>query len=113
MATSKPILAVAVPDQSKTAAKSAGKSLADFQAVYDRNYIVPKKIRDALEKLGPDGWENEIEFIKLAQISVTEMARYREQFAAHVVEVRAHGSVQKRVWAGSAKFAAHLRELAG
>ena len=101
---------VATPAKKAEAVK--GKSLDDFRSTHDKNYIVPKKIKDALEKLG-DSWEYEIDFVKLAGISTTDLFRFREQFEEHIVEVKSNsGSHKKNVWAGTVKFATKLREMA-
>jgi len=84
-----------------------GKSLAEFKATYDKDTIVPQKIRDALEQLG-EGWEYESAFAKLAGISMTDMGTYREQFADHLVYLRRDA---KKVWAGTKKLVALVREM--
>lgn len=86
----------------------AGKSLADFRAAHDKSFIVPKKIKEALEHLA-DGWEYEAQFIKLAGISQADCSVYREQFADFLVVVG--GKTQKRVWCGTKKLATQLREM--
>lgn len=93
---------------SKVQAK-AGKSLEAFRAAHDKNYIVPTKIKVALAKLGAEGWEYEVDFMKLAQLSTTDLANFREQFTDHVVEVG--GRNAKRVWVGTKSFATKLREM--
>lgn len=98
---------------SKPAARpTKGKSLEDFRSVHDKNYIVPKKIKDALTKLG-ESWEYEIDFAKLADISITDLIRFREQFETHIVSVKINGgSSRKNVWAGTVAFASKLRDMA-
>lgn len=112
MTAKKSIAAAAAAKKAETAI-SKGKSLEEFRSAYDKNYIVPKRIKDALDKLG-ESWEYEIEFIKLAGISITDLARFREQFEAHIVPVKVSngGSHRKNVWAGTTAFAAKLREMA-
>lgn len=90
--------------------KSAGKSIADFRAAHDKNFIVPQKIRAALTKIA-DGWEYESDFIRLAGITQTDVGAFREQFAQHVVETRGHNN--RRVWAGTEKLADQLRAMVG
>lgn len=89
------------------------KTLADFKAAHDPNVIVPSKIRAALaaiEKEGPENWLYELDFLKLAGLSTTQLAMFRDQFAAHIVEATAsHGKSLKRVYFGNAKVAAKLR----
>lgn len=88
-----------------------GKTLEEFRSVHDKNYIVPKKIKDALAKLG-DSWEYEVDFMKTAGISTTDLVSFREQFEAHIVVVKSNGSShRKNVWAGTVSFASKLREM--
>lgn len=87
-----------------------GKTLADFRAAHDKNVIVPTKIKnalDALAKENPENWVYEQELIKRAGISTTDLAVFRESFAAHIVEVGTRNA--KRVWFATAKVAAKVR----
>jgi hypothetical protein len=92
---------------------SKAKTLADFQAAYDPNVIVPAKIRNALaamEKEGPEHHLVELDFLKFAGLSTTQLATFRDQFAAHIVETVATGGKSgKRVYFGNAKIAAKAR----
>jgi hypothetical protein len=90
------------------------KTLADFKAAHDPNVIVPNKIRVALaaiEKEGPENWLYEADFLKLSGLSTTQLAMFRDQFAAHIVEAAGtrSGKSAKRVYFGNAKVAAKLR----
>ena len=89
------------------------KTLADFKAAHDPNVIIPGKIRAALaaiEKEGPEHWLYEVDFLKTSGLSTTQLAMFRDQFAAHIVEAPAtHGKSTKRVYFGNAKVAAKLR----
>jgi hypothetical protein len=89
------------------------KTLADFQAAHDVNVIIPSKIRAALaalEKEGAENWEYEVDFLKRAAISTTQLATFRDQFAEHIVEAPAvHGKSTRRAYFGSAKVAKRLR----
>jgi hypothetical protein len=90
---------------------SKGKTLEEFRSAHDKNYIVPKKIKEALAKLG-ESWEYEVDFMKLAGVSTTDLVNFREQFDAHIVAVKINGSSHRRnVWAGTTAFAAKLREM--
>ena len=82
------------------------KSLRDFRALYDKDLIVPSKIKAALKRIGANGWEYEIEFQRNAGVSQTDLSNFREQFAEYIVELRS-----KRVWAGSPKMAAEMRAM--
>ena len=90
--------------------KPACKNLSDFRSAHDRNVIVPTKIKKALsdmEKEGAENWSYEIDFIKRAGVSQTDVGLFREQFAGHIVETQGRNS--KRVWFASAKVAAKVR----
>jgi hypothetical protein len=100
------------PAKKTAPSRASGKSLEEFRSAHDKNYIVPKKIEDALKKLG-DSWEYEIDFMKMAGVSTTDMVTFREQFENHIVAVKVNGSShRKNVWAGTVAFAAKLREMA-
>lgn len=90
-------------------AKSIGKDLAAFRSSHDKNFIVPKKIEDGLKALGPDKWEYQADFVKLCQISVTDLAMFREQFSDFLVEVS--GKTRKSIWCGSKGLATKLRAM--
>lgn len=85
------------------------KTLADFRAAHDPNVIVPNKIRAALEglmRIGPEHWEYEGDFLKLAGLSTTQLSAYREQFTAHIVETpHTNNRAPRRVWFASPKAA--------
>lgn len=95
----------------KTVVKATTKkSLADFRAVYDKNTIIPQKIREGLAALGNDGWENELDFIKLCGVSTIDFGRFREEFAEFYVTIGG-ARANKRVWAGSKALAGKMREM--
>lgn len=89
------------------------KTLADFRAAHDKNVIIPNKIRAALEqlaKLGPEHYEYEADFLKLAGVSQTDIGKYREKFVDFIVETSAiHGRTGRRVWFGTVKAAKAAR----
>lgn len=91
--------------------KRVGKSVADFRAAHDASFIVPQKIREALKKLGPKGWEYEQDFMRLTTppISQTHIGQYREQFSEFWFVVGGHS--QRRVWCGSKDLADELRAM--
>lgn len=84
------------------------KTLADFRAQYDKSFIVPARVRDALKVLGASGWEYEIEFAKAAGVSLADLGRFRDQFADFVVVI---GRDSRRAWAGSRATATAMREM--
>lgn len=90
-------------------AKASGKSLAEFSAAYNKDEIVPKKIRDGLKQLG-NGWEYELDFMRRCSISQTDMGRFRPEFEDDFV-VNTGGKNPKRVWAGTKELADQMREM--
>lgn len=92
-----------------SAKKSAGKDVEAFRQLHDKNFRIPKIIKDALVDLG-DSWEYEAEFMKRSGISSTDVATFRDQFADHWFEVRTHTRNSKRVWCGTVKLANKLKE---
>jgi hypothetical protein len=89
---------------------SSKKSLADFKTAHDKSYIVPTKIKAAIEKLGTDGWEYEQEFAKLSGVSSNDLAKYREMFSEQIVLIKQDGR-ERRAWAGSKSLANKMREM--
>lgn len=89
------------------APKRAGRSLADFRAQYDKSHIVPARVRDALHALG-GGWEYEVQFAKMAGVSLQDLGRFRDQFASHVVQI---GRDARRAWAGTVSTATAMKEM--
>lgn len=87
---------------------TAGKSLQDFRAEHDKSFIVPKRIREAITKLG-DGWLYEVEFLRLAGLSTTDLAAYREEFLEYTINVG--GKTPRRIWAGTKALAQKMRDL--
>lgn len=94
--------------------KQKPRTIADFKASHDRETVVTTKVRAALEalaKVGPEHYEYEGDFIKLAKISQTDVTLVREKFKDHIVEAAAvHGKTARRVWVGNLKTAKALRE---
>ena len=85
---------------------ATGRSLSEFRATHDKSYIVPKKIRDGLAKLG-EGWEYEMNFAKIAGISLSDLAAFRSLFEEHLVVV----DRTRRAWAGTKATAAKMRAM--
>ena len=95
----------------KSEPKKRGRSLDEFRAAHDKSFIVPKRIRDALNQLG-DSWEYEIEFLRRCNLGTNELAEYRDQFEAdHVVLVSSRSHSTKRIWVGSKELAETLRQM--
>ena len=91
------------------AKKTVGKDITAFKESHDKNTIIPRKIDEGLKELGPDKWEYQADFIKICQISVTDLAMFREQYADFSVEIRA--KTRKVVWCGSKALATKLRSM--
>lgn len=94
---------------------SKSRTLSDFRAAHDQNVIIPTKIRAALAamlKEGPEQWEYELEFLKRAGVSTTQLAQFRDQFEAHVVVAGTGKSGGKRVWFADPKIAKKVRDNA-
>lgn len=89
---------------------TAGRSLDEFRSSYDRSYIVPRKIKDALVKLA-DGWLREVDFAKLAGVSPTDLAAYRAEFEEDHVVALTGADRGKRAWAGTKRVATKMREM--
>ena len=88
----------------------AGKTLADFRAAHDPNVRVPAKIKKALDDMlaeGKETWEYETDLMRRANVSTTDLARFRPMFEAHIVETNGRNS--KRVWFASVKVAEEAR----
>lgn len=91
------------------APKAAGRSLDEFRKSYDKGFIVPARVRQALADLG-GGWLSEIEFAKLAGVSTMDLNAFREAFEEHVVVLGGQHK-GKRLWAGTKAAAAKMREM--
>src|SRR5882724_5125714 len=95
-------------------AKKVVRTLNDFKAAHDPDVIIPAKIKIALaaiEKIGPEHYEYEQDFVKMAGISVTQLARYRDQFEAYwLLTAGSNGKAsQKRVYFGNTKIVTKLK----
>jgi hypothetical protein len=88
-------------------ASTSGRTLAEFRATYDRDTIIPARIRAALKSLGAS-WEYETEFARRAALSLGDLAAYRPQFEQYWLAIRRDG---KRAWAGSPALCAQMKEM--
>lgn len=84
------------------------KTLADFRASHDKNFMIPAKIKAGIEGLGVDGWDYEAPFQKTIGVSTTDGARFRDGFKDFIVLIDAG---KKRIYCGSKKLAAKMREM--
>jgi hypothetical protein len=94
------------PKPQPACTRNGGRSLAEFRAVYDKDFIIPRKIKAALAALGAS-WEYEVQFAKLAGVSLADLGNYRDQFADNVVTLRE----SRRAWAGTTATAKAMREM--
>jgi hypothetical protein len=88
--------------------KPRSKSIDDFRATYDKDFIIPKRIKEALEKIG-EGWEFEADLIRLASVCQTDMGTYRDNFAEYFIQTG--GKNPKRCWSGSKETIRKMREM--
>lgn len=84
----------------------AGKSISEFRAAHDKSFIIPNKIKAALKSLG-DGWEYELQFSKIAGVSLADLGSFRPMFEEYIVLVER----TKRAWAGSKATAEKMRAM--
>jgi hypothetical protein len=89
-------------------AKKAGRSLTEFRQTYDKDTIIPQRIRAALKAIGHGGWAYETEFTRSAEVSLMDLSAYRDMFAVYVVPIKKDG---KRAWAGSKRTADEMRAM--
>lgn len=92
------------------------RTVEDFRNSHDKSVVIPNKIRAALAemaKIGPQHHEYEVDFLKLAGLSTTDLGKYRDQFKDHIVVVNhANGKAlpnAKNVWFADKKVAAKVR----
>lgn len=90
----------------KSATKPAGRTLDEFRKTYDKNIIVPAKVRAALSSLGPR-WCYEMELVKLAGVGLADLGAFRSQFDGYFHTLR---SDSKRVWSGRKETIAAIKE---
>ena len=89
--------------------KAIGRGLDEFRASFDKSHIIPSRVKAALESLG-NAWMTELEFAKLAGVSIPDLSAYREPFEDHVVVLPGQHK-GKRLWAGTKATAARMREM--
>ena len=84
------------------------RSVADLRRQYDAAVVIPAKIDAALKQLGSTGAAYETDFARLAGMSLADLTRYRDAYAAHVAELRDRRGT-RRVWFGSTAAADEAR----
>lgn len=112
--------------QSRRAGISTSKGLDEFRKKHDRNYIVPTRIKAALEEMvvehekkepgkGEEAWEYDGEFVARTGLRASDVSAFKTDFAEHLV-VQETGSRESRarvIWCGRAKTAKKLRAILG
>ena len=90
----------------KESSTHAGKTLADFRALHDKDFIVPRKIKDGLRTM-PGVWMHEIDFVRHAGVTLHDLGNYREQFAELLVVPRDG----RKIWAKTAAVAEQMKVM--
>ena len=97
----------------KPIVKKTARTLGDFNAEHNPDVKIPAKIKAALAELlseGREAWEYESEFIARCKVGSGLIAKYRDQFMKHIVDVKAKdGRNHKNVWFADPKVAARAR----
>lgn len=88
-----------------------GMSLDELNAKFNPDVLIPNKIRAALKQLGNSAVD-ETEFRKLCGTGNHQLSLYAGLFEDHIIVVRENGR-QRRLWAGTAEFAASARDKLG
>lgn len=88
-----------------------GMSLDDLDNKFNPNVIIPRRINEALVKLGENAMTSE-DFRKFANVSTTNLAMFSAQFEEYQVTVRDSGK-PKTLWCGTKAFAKKARERIG
>jgi hypothetical protein len=86
-------------------------TLEDLDNKFNPNVIVPKRINEALVKLGDNAMTVE-DFRKFSNVSTTQLALFSSQFEDYQVTVRDNGK-PKTLWCGTKAFAKKARERIG
>ncbi len=84
------------------------KKLSDFVSQHSKDRTA--RIRAFLRALGPR-YVNQLELCRGAGVAYQDLAKYREQFADHVVPTRNKAGDPAYLWAGTVKLAKQMREV--
>lgn len=87
-------------------AASKVKSLEQFRAAHDKNFIIPAKIQAGITKLGAKGWEYWGEFLRINTISVSDGRSYAAKFEGFMLTVE-----KKSIICGSTALAKQMRNM--
>lgn len=83
------------------------KTLEDFRNTYDKDVIIPAKIREGIAALS-GGWAYEQEFVRFAGVSYNDLGIYRDMFADYVVIIKRG---ERRAWAATPELAEEMRKM--
>ncbi len=84
------------------------KKLSDFTAARSRDKS--PQIRAYLRKLG-NRYVDQLELCTALGLATQQLAKYREQFTAHLVPVRDRAHKPTFLWAGTVKLAKQMCEV--
>lgn len=86
-------------------------SLADLDAKFNPNVIIPAKIKAALTKLGDNAMLS-FDFTKLAEISLLQLSQFSEEFEDFQLHIKENGK-SRTLWCGTKAFAQKAKERLG
>ena len=92
------------------------RTIGDFRAEHDPDTKIPNQIRAALAEMlkeGPEHWETNQEVATRARTNVNTLAKYRDMFKDHQVEVKNKSRELMIIWFADAKVAAKERKHRG
>jgi hypothetical protein len=82
------------------------RSLSAFAQKYDKDTIVPMRVKEGLKTM-PD-WLYEMEFSRHSGVTLADLGLYRDMFNEHIVEIKRES---RRVWAKTPVIAGKLKEM--
>lgn len=102
---------------SKSTPKPGAKTLDDWRASHDRRTVVLTRLQAAIDKMnaeyGPEHWEYEADFIKLADVNQNDCSKYRGELAAFTAISKPIGARRSRsdkiAWFATKNAAAEAR----
>lgn len=100
-----------------SAPAAKGRTLADFRAAHDRAVVIPTKIQTALDKMlkdnGPEHYEYEADFMKLAGVGQADISKFRDKFSAFIAIAQPVGTSRSKsarnAWFATTKAAKAAR----
>lgn len=89
-----------------------GNTAAAFLAVHDDKIAIPAAIQaafKAMKAVDPTQYLYEADFCREAKVSTNKIGPYREQFAAHIIEVPGRDRTPRKAWFADVRVAAKVR----